>query len=69
MQTRRHFLYCAPALVGTAKLFGQARLASLAARKLSQMTLTVRDVKRSVEFYQGLFGAPIQARQGTTVIL
>ena len=69
MQTRRQFLYSAPALIGASKLFGQARPTPLAARKLSQMTLTVSDVKRSVEFYQGLFGAPIQARQGTAVIL
>ena len=33
------------------------------------MTLTVSDVKRSVDFYQGLFGMPIQARQGSTVLL
>jgi catechol 2,3-dioxygenase-like lactoylglutathione lyase family enzyme len=36
---------------------------------LSQITLTVSDVKRSLEFYQGLFGMPIQARHGATVLL
>lgn len=36
---------------------------------LSQMTLTVSDVKRSLDFYQGLFGMPIQARQGSSVFL
>jgi catechol 2,3-dioxygenase-like lactoylglutathione lyase family enzyme len=36
---------------------------------LSQIVLTVSDVKRSLEFYQGLFGMPIQARQGSTVLL
>jgi catechol 2,3-dioxygenase-like lactoylglutathione lyase family enzyme len=36
---------------------------------LSSMTLTVSDVKRSLDFYQGLFGMPIQARQGTSVLL
>ena len=36
---------------------------------LSQLTLTVSDVKRSADFYQGLFGMPIQARQGSTVFL
>jgi catechol 2,3-dioxygenase-like lactoylglutathione lyase family enzyme len=36
---------------------------------LSQITLTVSDVKRSLEFYQGLFGMPVQARQGSTVLL
>jgi len=33
------------------------------------MTLTVTDPKRSLEFYQGLFGMNIQARQGPTVVL
>jgi catechol 2,3-dioxygenase-like lactoylglutathione lyase family enzyme len=36
---------------------------------LSQITLTVSDVKRSLAFYQGLFGMPIQARQGSSVLL
>ena len=36
---------------------------------LSQLTLTVSDVKRSLDFYQGLFGMPIQARQGISVFL
>ena len=36
---------------------------------LSQITLTVSDVDRSLEFYQGLFGMPVQARQGSTVLL
>jgi catechol 2,3-dioxygenase-like lactoylglutathione lyase family enzyme len=30
------------------------------------MTLSVTDLKRSLEFYQGLFGMPIQARQGAS---
>ena len=33
------------------------------------MTLSVSDPKRSLEFYQGLFGMPIQAHQGPTAIL
>ena len=36
---------------------------------LSQITLSVSDVPRSLAFYQGLFGMPIQARQGSTVLL
>lgn len=31
--------------------------------------LSVSDVSRAVEFYQGLLGMPIQARQGSTVLL
>ena len=33
------------------------------------MTLAVSDVKRSLEFYQGLFGMPIQARHGDWPLL
>lgn len=36
---------------------------------LSQITLSVSDVQRSLAFYQELFGMPIQARQGSTVLL
>ena len=35
---------------------------------LSQIVLTVSDVKRSLEFYQGLFGMPILTRQGESGI-
>jgi catechol 2,3-dioxygenase-like lactoylglutathione lyase family enzyme len=38
-------------------------------RALNHVTLTVRDPKRSLEFYQGLFGMPIQSRQGNGVFL
>jgi catechol 2,3-dioxygenase-like lactoylglutathione lyase family enzyme len=41
----------------------------LQVRALNHMTLSVSDVKRSLEFYQGLLGLPIQARQGNTVCL
>jgi catechol 2,3-dioxygenase-like lactoylglutathione lyase family enzyme len=33
------------------------------------MTLFVSDPKRSLEFYQGLFGMPVQARQGNSALL
>ena len=33
------------------------------------MTLSVTDIGRSLEFYQGLFGMPIAARQADTLIL
>ena len=33
------------------------------------MTLMVADPRKSQEFYQGLFGLPVQARQGDSVIL
>jgi catechol 2,3-dioxygenase-like lactoylglutathione lyase family enzyme len=36
---------------------------------ISQIRLTVGDVGRSLDFCQGLFGMPVQARQGATVLL
>jgi len=41
----------------------------LRVRGLHSMTLAVSDVKRSLEFYQGLFGMPIQARHGDAPLL
>ena len=38
-------------------------------RGLNHMTLSVTDIGRSVEFYQGLFGLPIAARQADTIVL
>jgi len=67
---RRSFLATLPALAAAPRLFAQSsNLPRLRVNGLSQMTLTVSDVKRSVEFYQGLFGMPVQARQGSTVLL
>src|SRR5262245_32630303 len=67
---RRHFLAALPALALTPQLVarGQAR-PQLRTNGLSQITLTVSDVKRSLDFYQGLFGMPVQARQGSAVLL
>ena len=39
---------------------------SIRVRALNHMTLFVSDPKRSLEFYQGLFGMPVQARQGNS---
>ena len=66
---RRHFLTALPALALAPRLAAQSDPASLNVRGLSQLTLTVSDVGRSLKFYQDLFGMPIQARQGTTLLL
>ena len=67
---RRSFLAALPALAAAPRLFAQSSGApQLRVNGLIQITLTVSDVKRSVEFYQGLFGMPVQARQGSTVLL
>lgn len=38
-------------------------------RALNHVTMAVKDVPRAVDFYQVLFGLPVQARQGPTVLL
>jgi catechol 2,3-dioxygenase-like lactoylglutathione lyase family enzyme len=67
---RRRFLVALPALAMSPRMLAQAPAgAPFRVNGLSQITLTVSDVKRSLEFYQGLFGMPVQARQGSTVLL
>src|SRR5262245_26173787 len=66
---RRRFLVALPALALSPRLLAQTQSAPFRANGLSQITLTVSDVKRSLDFYQGLFGMPVQARQGSTVLL
>src|SRR5687768_1949788 len=67
---RRHFLATLPALAMSPRIAAQAQAgAPFRVNGLSQITLTVSDVRRSLEFYQGLFGMPVQARQGSTVLL
>jgi catechol 2,3-dioxygenase-like lactoylglutathione lyase family enzyme len=64
---RRTFLITLPAFAAL-RASAQAS-AAFRTNGLSQFVLTVSDVKRSLEFYQGLFGMPIQARQGSTVLM
>ena len=69
MIDRRHFLVTLPALACAPRLLAQTSAAPFRATGLSQLTLTVSDVAKSLDFYQGLFGMPVQARQGSTVLL
>jgi catechol 2,3-dioxygenase-like lactoylglutathione lyase family enzyme len=67
---RRSFLVALPALAMSPRMAAQGPARpSFRVNGLSQITLTVSDVKRSLDFYQGLFGLPVQARQGSTVLL
>jgi catechol 2,3-dioxygenase-like lactoylglutathione lyase family enzyme len=66
---RRSFLVSVPALLAAHRLMAQNGAPLIRVNGLSQMTLTVSDPKRSIDFYQGLFGMPIQARQGTATFL
>jgi catechol 2,3-dioxygenase-like lactoylglutathione lyase family enzyme len=66
---RRGFLTSLPALVAAHRLIAQGAPPQIRVNGLSQLTLTVSDPARSIAFYQGLFGMPIQARLGTTTFL
>ena len=67
---RRTFLAALPALALTPRALAQPPAPGrFRVNGLSQITLTVSDVARSLDFYQGLFGMPVQARQGSTVLL
>ncbi len=67
--TRRNLLGSFGILAASRGMRAQAAKASIRVRSLNHMTLTVADPKRSQEFYQGLFGMPVQARQGPTTLL
>jgi catechol 2,3-dioxygenase-like lactoylglutathione lyase family enzyme len=66
--SRRHVLLSLPALVAP-RLRAQTAAATIRVRGINHVTLAVSDVKRSVDFYQGLFGMPVLSRQGSTTNL
>ena len=67
---RRQFLVALPALAMSPRLIAQGPASPVfRVNGLSQITLTVSDVAKSLDFYQGLFGMLVQARQGSTVLL
>ena len=68
-RSRRTLLQAFPLAAFTPALLAQAGPTPVAVRKLHSFNIRVSDVARSVAFYQDIFGAPIQARQGDTVVL
>ena len=66
---RRELLLSIPTLALAPRLFGQAAKPVIAVKGLNYFVLSVSDMQRSIDFYQGLFGMPIQARQGADVLL
>jgi catechol 2,3-dioxygenase-like lactoylglutathione lyase family enzyme len=66
--TRRQILKSLPALAIAPRAFAQAA-APIRVRGINHVTLSVSDVKQSVDFYQGLFGMPVISRQGMTANL
>ena len=66
---RRGFLVSLPALMMTPSVIAQAGNSPIKIRSLNHVELIVSDLKRSVDFYQGLFGMPVQGRTGSTGVL
>ena len=69
MITRRNLLLSLPAMAATSKALAQATNPAIRLRSINHVTIRVSDFKRSLEFYQTLFGMPVQGRQGATVSL
>jgi len=67
--SRRDLLLSLPALVAAQRVFAQTNTPPIRVRGLNHVTLSVSDVNRSVDFYQGLFGMPVTSRQGMTTNL
>jgi catechol 2,3-dioxygenase-like lactoylglutathione lyase family enzyme len=65
---RRRFLLSLPAFAMARRLMAQPASAPIRIRAFNHVSLTVSDLERSIEFYQGLFGMPIQARQSATSV-
>lgn len=66
--TRRTLLMSLPALAVARRTLAQGGT-QLKARALNHFTISVADPKRTIDFYQGLFGMPVQARQGAVTVL
>ena len=73
--TRRQLLVSLSALAAVMARPVRAALAAqpvsppIHVRSLNHFAIAVSDPKRTIDFYQGLFGMPVQARTGTTTVL
>src|SRR5215203_5072220 len=68
--SRRDVLSAVPAMCGLgAMLRAQQSAAAFTTLAMNHVTLTVTNAKRSLEFYQRLFGLPVVATQGTVPIM
>lgn len=67
---RRNLLAAMPVLaLGPWGCAAENGAVPVAVQKLHSFRIRVSDVARSVAFYQDIFGAPVQARQGDNVVL
>src|ERR1051325_4531806 len=60
--SRREMLAALPAVAVAARGFAQTSPSPIAVTGINHVTLAVSDLKRSTDFYQGLFGMPIVSR-------
>ena len=67
--SRRSLIKALAALSVAPSVYAQQGAGHVPVQQFHMFALKVSDVERSVRFYQDVFGAPIQARQGTTVCL
>ena len=68
--TRREILFALPGAVGLGALLrAQPAAGAFSTIAMNHVTLAVTNAKRSLEFYQRLFGLPVVATQGTVPIM
>jgi catechol 2,3-dioxygenase-like lactoylglutathione lyase family enzyme len=71
--SRRHLLLSIPGLALAPRLaprlLAQAAAAPLRVRGINHIGIAVSDPKRSIDFYQALFGMPVRGRQGSMTLL
>jgi catechol 2,3-dioxygenase-like lactoylglutathione lyase family enzyme len=68
--SRRELLLSIPALAAAPRIFAQdPKPPAIPVKAINSFELSVSDMKRSIDFYQGLFGMPIQARWGDSVLM
>ena len=65
---RRAFLIALPMIAAAPSVWAQGGVAPFRFRSFNHVTLTVSDLQRSMAFYQGLFGLPLQTQQGTQAV-
>jgi catechol-2,3-dioxygenase len=66
--SRRQLLVSLPAIAMAPRLFAQTGNAPIRISGINHVTVHVSDLKRSLDFYQGLFGMPIVSRQGNEAV-
>lgn len=68
--TRRQLLSSVPALALLPRTLGAAQAAApIRVRTINHFAIAVADTKRSIDFYQGLFGMPVVATNGPSTML